>query len=263
MLRARPANAPAFTSLRGPALTAPGPTLSIIIPAYNEATRLGPTLERVFAWLDASGLDAEVLVVDDGSKDATVALVEAHPRHDGRKLRCIRNDRNRGKGYSVGHGVREARGARILFSDADLSTPIEEYARLAPCLDGGADIAIGSRALAGAEIRRHQPFYREFMGRTFNRIVQALVFPGIRDTQCGFKLFTADAARRCFELRHVDGFAFDVEILYIARRLGLSVVEVPIVWENDDASRVSPVRHSIQMFRDIMRIRSLHRDLGR
>lgn len=236
--------------------------LSIIIPAYNEAGRLGPTLDRVLGWIAQRGIDAEILVVDDGSKDGTVALVEAHPACDGQRLRCIRNGQNRGKGYSVGHGVRVALGQRILFSDADLSTPIEEYDRLAPHLERGVDIAIGSRALAGADIRKHQPFYREFMGRTFNRFVQTLVFPGIRDTQCGFKLFTADAAHRCFELRHIDGFAFDVEVLYIARRLGLLVAEVPIVWENDDASRVSPIRHSMQMFRDIMRIRKLHRNLG-
>lgn len=238
------------------------PALSIVIPAYNEAQRIGPTLDRVLGWIEASGHDAELLVVDDGSKDTTTEVVRQHPGFGGR-LRLVENGRNRGKGYSVGHGVREARGAQVLFSDADLSTPIEEYDRLAAELARGFDIAIGSRALSGANIRKHQPRHRELMGRTFNRIVQTLVFPGIKDTQCGFKLFTADAARRCFEHRTIDGFAFDVEVLFIARRLGFTVSEVPITWENDEASRVSPIRHSIEMFRDILKIRRQHRRLGR
>jgi len=237
--------------------------LSIIVPAYNEADRIVPTLDRLVAWIATTGLEAELIVVDDGSKDDTTGVVRAHPAFEDGLLRLAENGRNRGKGYSVGHGVRESRGARVLFSDADLSTPIEEYSRLAAELDRGFDVAIGSRAAAGADIRKHQPLHRELMGRTFNRIVQTLVFPGIRDTQCGFKLFTADAAKTCFDHRTIDGFAFDVEVLFIARRLGLTVSEVPIAWENDEASRVSPIRHSYEMFRDILKIRRQHRRLGR
>jgi dolichyl-phosphate beta-glucosyltransferase len=237
------------------------PHLSIVIPAYNEEARLGPTLDRVLAWLDAEAIAGEVLVVDDGSSDGTCDLV-LRRGVDEPRLKLLRNGANRGKGYSVGHGVRQATGERVLFSDADLSTPIEEYHKLeAARLRAGAPIAIGSRAAKDADLQKRQPWYREGMGRGFNLLVQALVFPGVSDTQCGFKLFTADAAKRSFALRKVDGFAFDVEVLFIARRLGFALVEVPIVWVNDEASKVSPIKHSLQMFRDILRIRLLHRGL--
>lgn len=237
------------------------PALSVVIPAYNEESRLPRTLDRVLAWLDDEKLAAEVLVVDDGSKDGTTALVTRRAASEPR-IKLVSNGRNRGKGYSVGNGVAAARGAYVLFSDADLSTPIEEYHKLRVALDAkGADVAIGSRARAGSDLRERQPFYREGMGRAFNLLVQALVFPGIRDTQCGFKLFRADVARDLFGRRQIDGFAFDVEILYLARRLGLQIAEVPIVWVNDRASRVDPIKHSLQMFRDILRVRWLHRRL--
>ncbi len=239
----------------------PRPELSIVIPAYNEEQRLGPTLDRVGEWLDQQGRDAEVLVVDDGSSDGTSDLVQARAQADPR-VRLVGGPVNRGKGFSVGHGVEQARGEKILFSDADLSTPIEELTKLEAALERqGAGVAIGSRAKAGASLERRQPFYREGMGRIFNLLVQVLVFPGIRDTQCGFKLFTEEAARALFAHRRIDGFAFDVELLYIARRLGISVVEVPVRWVNDEASRVDPIRDSLKMFRDILRVRGLHRDL--
>ncbi len=237
------------------------PQLSIVIPAYNEERRLGPTLERVGAWLDEQGRDAEILVVDDGSADGTSDLVRARAQEDPR-VRLLGERVNRGKGYSVGEGVAAARGERILFSDADLSTPIEELPKLEAALEReGAQVAIGSRAKPGASLERRQPFYREGMGRAFNLLVQVLVFPGIRDTQCGFKLFTAEAARTLFAHRRIDGFAFDVELLYVARRLGYRIAEVPVRWVNDEASRVDPVRDSLRMFRDILRVRALHRDL--
>ncbi len=237
-----------------------GPHLSIVVPAYEEALRLGPTLDRLGAWMAEQPFEVELLVVDDGSEDATIEVArERVASQPG--LRPLRYDQNRGKGYAVGHGVAHAKGERVLFSDADLSTPIEEYGRLAARLDEGYDVAIGSRALADSRLEKRQPLYRELMGRTFNLLVQATVFPGIRDTQCGFKLFTAEAARDCFSLRRIDGFAFDVEVLFVARRLGLRVAEVPVVWINDEASRVDPIRHSLRMMRDIARIRLMHREL--
>ncbi|MDP6942511.1 MAG: glycosyltransferase family 2 protein [Myxococcota bacterium] len=235
------------------------PTLSIIVPAYNEEARLGPTLSTLRAWMDEQAHEIDVLVVDDGSSDGTVALAESVAMEDDR-IGVLQNGRNRGKGFSVGHGVSQATGDLVLFSDADLSTPLSEFARLEQAIVGH-DIAIGSRALPDSRLEVRQPFYREMMGRTFNLFVQRLVFPGIHDTQCGFKLFRREAARATFERRKIDGFAFDVEILYVARRLGLQVAEVPVLWINDEASRVDPIRHSAQMFRDILKIRRLHRDL--
>lgn len=233
------------------------PHLSIVVPSYNEAERIGATLQTLSDWMDAQSFATEVLVVDDGSDDATVDVVWPRSEADER-IRLLLNGSNRGKGFSVGHGIEQARGAEILFSDADLSTPIEEYDRLAAALPD-ADIVIGSRALPDSNLEKRQPLYREMMGRTFNLLVQALVFPGIHDTQCGFKLFRAPVARSLFEGRTIDGFAFDVEILYLARLRGLRVVELPVTWCNDEASRVDPIRHSLRMFRDIARIRRRHR----
>jgi len=235
------------------------PSLSIIIPAYNEEDRLGPTFERLRAWMNERARDIQVLVVDDGSTDGTADLVSSVAKSDDR-ISLVSNGENRGKGYSVGNGVSKATGELILFSDADLSTPLGEFDRLESAIEGHA-IAIGSRALPDSRLEKRQPLYREMMGRTFNLFVQAMVFPGIRDTQCGFKLFRREAAQATFGRRKIDGFAFDVEILFIARRLGYSVAEVPVLWINDEASRVDPIRHSAQMFRDIMRIRRLHKDL--
>ena len=235
------------------------PHLSIIVPAYNEEIRLVPTMDRLIAWSSNQPFKTEILVVDDGSKDDTCGLVQRYcaPYPN---VRLLRNGRNRGKGFSVGHGVSRAEGELILFTDADLSTPIEEFTKLESSL-GRADVAIGSRAQPESQLEQRQPFYREGMGRMFNFLVRTLVFPGINDTQCGFKLFRSEAAKKIFARRRIDGFAFDVEILYIARRLEMTVVEVPITWSNDDASRVHPVKHSIQMLRDIMRVRRIHSDL--
>jgi dolichyl-phosphate beta-glucosyltransferase len=235
------------------------PSLTIIIPAYNEEDRLGPTFELLRAWMDAADREVQVLVVDDGSSDGTAALVASVAEQDAR-ISLISNGENRGKGYSVGNGVSQANGELILFSDADLSTPLGEFERLESAIAGHA-IAIGSRALPDSRLEKRQPLYREMMGRTFNLFVQAMVFPGIRDTQCGFKLFRREAALATFNRRKIDGFAFDVEILFVARRLGYEVAEVPVLWINDEASRVDPIRHSAQMFRDILRIRRLHKDL--
>ena len=228
-------------------------TLSIVIPAYNEAQRIGPTLERVVGWASDHLAGFEVIVVDDGSTDGTADACEGY----GGEVRVVRNDRNRGKGFTVKHGVRVSRGDTVLFSDADLSTPIEEAGPLADALVR-ADIAIGSRGLAESNVVRHQPYYREAMGRTFNYIVRALAVPQIRDTQCGFKLFRGDVARELFPLVTIEGFAFDVELLFLALRRGYRVVEVPVTWVNDERTRVHALYDSMRMLRDVIHLRARH-----
>ena len=224
------------------------PALSVVIPAFNEAARLPPTLERVRAYLARSGMTHEVLVVDDGSGDGTARVAEAHG------ATVIRNEENRGKGHATRRGMLAARGARRLMSDADLSTPIEELPRLLARLDEGYDVAIASRAVAGARIEVRQPAYREGMGRLFNLCVRALAVPGIHDTQCGFKLFTAAAAEASFGPARLDGFSFDVETLFVARRRGLRIAEVPVTWRNDAATRVGAAS-GFRAFLDLARIR--------
>lgn len=212
------------------------PSLSVVIPAYNEARRLPETLARLRGWLGSRTWPAEIVVVDDGSTDGTAAAAR---EAGGEAVTVLRHEPNRGKGYAVRRGMLAATGERRLMTDADLSTPIEELPRLMRELDDGAEIAIGSRAVAGARVEVHQPAYREATGRIFNHLVQLLLLPGIEDTQCGFKLFSARAAREAFGSCRLDGFSFDVEALFIARLRGLRTVEVPVVWRNDEASRVS------------------------
>ena len=227
--------------------------LSVVIPAYNEAERLGPTLRKVLEWADAQSFQTEVLVVDDGSTDETVQVADGVDA----RVRVLLNGQNRGKGYSVRHGVLESRGAQVLFSDADLSTPIAEYEKLAAALRS-ADIAIGSRAIDRSKVTQRQPFYREAMGRTFNRIVQTLAVGGIQDTQCGFKLFDGEVARALFADITIEGFAFDVEALFLARRRGLRIVEIPVLWANDERTHVHAVYHSLAMLRDVALLRWRH-----
>jgi dolichyl-phosphate beta-glucosyltransferase len=222
--------------------------LSVVIPAYNEEARLPPTLQRVQDWLARSGLRSEILVVDDGSRDGTVRVAEAAG------VRVLAGEPNRGKGYAVRRGMLEALGARRLMTDADLSTPIEDVTRLLSALDAGADVAIASRALAGSNVEIRQPWYRENMGRLFNLVVRALLLPSLRDTQCGFKLFTARAAETAFRAARLDGFSFDVEVLYLAHRAGLRIAEVPVTWRNDEATRVRTLQGA-QAFLDVLRIR--------
>jgi glycosyltransferase involved in cell wall biosynthesis len=235
------------------------PYLSVIIPAYNEERRLPPSLARILTWTAAQPWPCEVLVVDDGSRDATAEVVRRAAAQDPR-LRLISNDRNRGKGYTVAHGARQAHGDLILFSDADLSTPIEEALKLEAAIRAGADIAIASRALPDSNLPKRQPGYREWAGRLFNLLVRAALVPGIHDTQCGFKLFTRAAAQATFPLRQVNGFAFDIELLFIARRLGFRVAEVPVTWINDEDSRVN-MRNALRAFADIPKVRWTHRHL--
>jgi dolichyl-phosphate beta-glucosyltransferase len=227
------------------------PALSVVIPAFNEAARLPRTLERMRAFLEARGGSHEVLVVDDGSSDDTIARARAA----GGELTILANGVNRGKGFSVRRGMLAARGERRLMSDADLSTPIEELDALWARMDEGYDVVIASRALPLSRIEVHQGAFRENMGRIFNLLVRLAVVPGLRDTQCGFKLFSAAAAQAAFSLSRLDGFAFDVEALFIARRLGYRVAELPVVWRNDAASRVGWWK-GMTAFADLLRIRA-------
>ncbi len=230
-------------------------TLSIVIPAYNEERRLSSTLDAVLAWLDNSPYsDGEVLVVDDGSTDGTAAVVERRVAKEHR-LRLIRNPGNRGKGYAIRHGMLEAKAEWILFSDADLSAPIEEFPKLlAAAQEQDAAIAIGSRALDRSLIGVHQNQWREMSGILFNRIMRLITGLPFADTQCGFKLFRRDAARRVFPLQRLDGFSFDVEDLFVARTLGISAIEVPVRWNNVEGTKVS-LLHGVTSFLDLLRIR--------
>lgn len=231
----------------------PTPHLSVIIPAYNEEARLPATLPVIFGYLAAQPYTWEVLVVDDGSADRTAEVARELGAAHG--VRVLRNEPNRGKGFSIRRAMLEARGEWRLFSDADLSTPIDELGKFWPATDKGAAVVIGSRAVAGAQLEVRQPFYREWMGRVFNLIVRLLVLGGIRDTQCGFKLFRADAAEAVFPRQQLDGFAFDVELLVLARRAGFVIREVPVRWINSPATKVSALRDSVRMFADLLRIR--------
>jgi dolichyl-phosphate beta-glucosyltransferase len=228
------------------------PYLSVVIPAYNEQNRLPPTLVRVTEFLKEWGRPHEILVVDDGSRDETVARARDV---GGPSVTVVSNETNRGKGYSVRRGMLLARGERRLMTDADLSTPIEEVRRLITRMDEGYDVVIASRAVAGANIEIHQPWYRENMGRIFNLFVRTVTGLDLKDTQCGFKLFSARAAEESFGACRLDGFSFDVESLYIANRRGYKIAELPVTWRNDEATRVGVFRDSSRMFMDLLRIR--------
>lgn len=220
----------------------------MIVPAWNEARRIGATLDRLKAWLAANSPGAELLVVDDGSGDRTAEIAAVSG------ARVLRLPQNRGKGAAVRAGMLAAAGSIRLMTDADLSTPIEELPRFLDTLSRGTHIAIGSRSLPASEVLRRQPRYREQMGRQFNRVVQASLLRGFIDTQCGFKCLTAAAARAVFSRARVDGFAFDVELLLIARRLGLTVAELPVRWIDHPDSRVGPIRDSARMLGELARI---------
>ncbi|NCO35407.1 MAG: glycosyltransferase family 2 protein [Armatimonadetes bacterium] len=229
--------------------------LSIIIPAFNEENHILGSLQTIHQYMGRRDFTFEVIVVDDGSRDGTQTVVEEFGRSHG-GVRLVQNGQNRGKGYSVRHGVRVATGRDILFSDADLSTPVGECERLLPFISSGEfDVAIGSRALPESRLEIRQPFYREWMGRMFNKVVQKVAVPGIVDTQCGFKAFRGAVARRVFRMQKLDGFAFDVEILYLARKLGYTIREVPVTWRNSPDSRVNASRDSMKMLRELFLIR--------
>jgi len=230
-----------------------GPELSIIIPAYNEESRLPATLERIAAYIGSSARETEVIVVDDGSKDGTAAVAE-YFQVKIPSLRVISNGVNRGKGFSVRHGIQEARGRIALFTDADLSAPIEEADKLLAALDKN-DIAIGSRALDRSLISVHESPFREFAGIIFNKIVKFILWLPFVDTQCGFKAFVREKCGIIFNQQTIERFGFDPELLYLARHHGLRAVEIPVRWGHSPATKVSMLRDSLQMFLDVFTIR--------
>ena len=230
------------------------PYISVVIPAFNEERRLGPTLESIATYLSRQPFTWEIVVVDDGSSDGTTALVE--PMHASEpRISVIRCTQNSGKGHAVRVGFLESNGAVVLFSDADCSTPIEEFERLRAAIDAGADVAIGSRAMPDSDVRVRQGVIRQTMGKTFNLLVRLATGLRLHDTQCGFKLFRRDRCLAAFRAQRLDGFAFDVELLFLAKRQGLRISEVPVAWVNSPDSRVHMVRDSARMFRDLARIR--------
>ena len=231
------------------------PQLSIVIPAYNECARLEGTLERVLRCVDDRGWDAEVLVVDDGSQDQTSAIVEhwieTHPR-----LHLIQNPGNRGKGYSVRNGLLQAAGDIVMFTDADLSAPIEEAERLIAAIEAGADIAIGSRWLDKQRQTKHQPLYRRFFGRCFNAVTRQVMGLPFQDTQCGFKAFRRPVAQVVFRLQRIERWGFDPELLFIARKLGYKIQEVAVTWGHDERSKMSYLKDGMKMLEEMAVIRS-------
>ena len=230
--------------------------LSLVIPAYNEARRLPPTLERIRRYLDDGGESYEVIVVDDGSDDGTAATAEAMAG-GWPQLQVVSLPANLGKGAAVREGMLRGRGAFRAFSDADLSTPIEELPRLREHLGGDCHAAIASRDAPGSDIQVHQPAWRELMGRTYNRVLRALVLPGIRDTQCGFKVFTAEAVEACFRPLKTQRYGFDAEVLLRVRRNGWTIAEVPVQWRHVEESRVGGIGDAARMLYDLLRLRFL------
>lgn len=231
------------------------PQLSIVIPAYNESARIENALRRVLDCVAERKWDAEVLVVDDGSTDATPDIVHQWMQNHER-LHLIKNPGNRGKGYSVRNGLLQAAGDVVMFTDADLSAPMEEGERLFAALDAGADVAIGSRWLEKQRQTVHQPLYRRFFGRCFNWLTRKVMGLPFKDTQCGFKAFKREAAQTIFRLQTIERWGFDPEILFIARKLKYSVVEVPVTWGHDERSRMSYLKDGMKMLEEMAQIRS-------
>lgn len=231
--------------------------LSVIIPAYNETARLGTTLHKVTQFLKQRNLNAEIILVDDGSSDGTADT--ARPILSKFPGEIIRFSRNQGKGAAVKAGMLKGRGRYLLFTDADLSTPIEEVERMIGYLRAEYDMVLGSRALDRSKVEIRQNFLREAMGKIYNRIAQFLIFKAVKDSQCGFKCFTRKAAKDLFSRQQIKGFSFDAEIVYLAQKGGYRILELPVFWRNSTQSKVSILWDPILMFIDLLRIRWLHR----
>ena len=231
--------------------------LSVVIPVYNEGKRIGKTLDQVLVFLRSQAYRSEIIVVDDGSRDDSVRI--AQEKLKGFPNRLLLSERNRGKGHAVRRGMLEASGQFVLFTDADLSVPIEGVKEFLEPLKGGYDYVLGSRALANSRVEIHQSFLREGMGKIFNRIARLFTFRGIRDSQCGFKCFTRKAAQDLFSRQRLDGFCFDAEIIYLAQKSGYRILEAPVMWRNSPQSRVKIFRDPLFMFWDLLRIRWMHR----
>jgi dolichyl-phosphate beta-glucosyltransferase len=227
---------------------------SIVIPAYNESARIGRTLTHVLECVHARGWNAEVIVVNDGSRDNTAAIVREFAERDP-ILRLVENPQNCGKGYSVRNGILHGEGEIVMFTDADLSAPIEEAELLFAAIRGGCDIAIGSRWLDRGRQTIHQPLYRQFFGRCFNAVTRFVMGLPFADTQCGFKAFRRDAAQTIFRLQRIERWGFDPELLFIARKRGYTVREVPVTWGHDERSRMSYLKDGIKMLEEILYIR--------
>jgi glycosyltransferase involved in cell wall biosynthesis len=229
-------------------------TYTFVIPAYNESVRLRPTLDALLRYTQEQKWDAEILVVNDGSTDNTAQIVreynQSHPQ-----ILLLENPGNRGKGYSVRNGMLHARGDICLFTDADLSSPIEEAEKLFDAIGRGADIAIGSRWLRVELQTERQPLYRELFGRIFNLALRVILGLRFADTQCGFKAFRREAAQRIFPLQKIERWGWDPEILFLARRAGLRVEEVPVLWAHSEGTRLHPLRDGLKMFLEVLRIR--------
>jgi glycosyltransferase involved in cell wall biosynthesis len=230
------------------------PKYSIVIPAYNESRRIPETLVSVVEAIRKQGWQAEVVVVDDGSTDTTAEVVRAFAAKNP-EVRLQQNPANRGKGYSVRAGILGARGEVVLFTDADLSAPIEEAARLFAAIEQGADIAIGSRWLDRSRQTHRQPLYRQLFGRCFNGVTRLIMGLSFADTQCGFKAFTREAAQVVFQLQTIERWGFDPEILFIATKRGFKIAEVPVSWAHDERSRISYLRDGLQMLKEIAIVR--------
>jgi len=232
----------------------PSPIYSIVLPAYNESERIAATIEKISAFAAQRGWQTETIVVNDGSSDDTAEIVRrCAATHPG--VRLLQNPGNRGKGYSVRHGMLEAQGEILLFSDADLSSPIAEAEKLFAAIAGGADIAIGSRWLKTELQLRRQPLHRQLYGRIFNLALRLILGLQFKDTQCGFKAFTRRAAEAVFPLQRIERWGFDPELLYLAKRLHLQVEEVPVAWAHREGTRINPLRDGLQMFGEILNIR--------
>jgi len=225
-----------------------------VLPAYNESERVASTLEKILAHSAQRGWKTEVIVVNDGSSDDTARLVSGYAaRHPG--VRLLDNPGNRGKGYSVRNGMLHATGDILLFSDADLSSPIVEADKLFAAIAAGADVAIGSRWLKAELQTKRQPLHRQVFGRAFNLALRIVLGLNFKDTQCGFKAFTRDAAQKLFTLQKIERWGFDPELLYLARTLHLKVVEVPVTWSHREGTRINPLRDGIRMLGEMLTIR--------
>ncbi|MBN1405762.1 MAG: glycosyltransferase family 2 protein, partial [Candidatus Omnitrophica bacterium] len=229
--------------------------LSIIIPAYNEEQRIENTLLKMYDFLKNQGYDYEVIVVDDGSKDNTIGKAQASRLYKEGRLKIEKNQSNRGKGFSVRAGILKSSGDYVLFSDADLSTPIEEINKLFVYADKDYDIAIGSRSIKDSDVKIHQPWYREVMGKIFNIFVKVLLIRDFNDTQCGFKLFKGAVAKDIARVLKINGFCFDVEMLYLAKVKGCRIKEVGVTWNNSPQTKVKALKSSVNMFLSLLKIR--------
>ncbi|CAA6815223.1 MAG: glycosyl transferase, group 1 family protein [uncultured Thiotrichaceae bacterium] len=241
------------------------PSVSVIVPAYNEQGRIADTLYRIKDYLAEQDYESEIIVVDDGSHDLTTEVVKfidiyGKDIKDQNEGQLMENVKNVGKGFSIARGMIKAKGDIVLFSDADLSTPIEEVEKLIPYFEKGYDVVIGSRKMENSDVEE-KPWYRDIMSVAFNTAVQVISVKGIKDTQCGFKAYSREAAQQIALLQRVYGFGFDVEHLYIARKHDFKIKEVAVKWVHMEGSKVSPIKDSIHMFLDLLKIRWIHRTL--